>query len=250
MSVRVELNKAQYLQALCPVTITEQLSTELDGGDLKYLITEPKTEGVQAPLSQYTVTVTDTTGATETFQFVGTDTRALIAATDANNGVYKHSVSLTEASKFLQGIMIDGLAVSQPEEESERSNLLTVVNRLLAVTPFDNSRSAVRFTLDLTGNAYYGYLMLVNTVSPQFRWNTQTTLWECLVQVGAVIDAIPRITADANGNFTEIAFDLINTYDYEVQDLYDGADNAEGDSVEEGQYNTALSAIVENLMEE
>ena len=62
------------------------------------------------------------------------------------------------------------------------------------------------------------------------------------------IDAIPRITADANGNFTEIAFDLINAYDYEVQDLYDGADNAEGDSVEEGQYNTALSAIVENLM--
>lgn len=70
------------------------------------------------------------------------------------------------------------------------------------------------------------------------------------MQVGAVIDAIPRITADANGNFTEIAFYLINAYDYEVQDLYDGADNAEGDSVEEGQYNTALSAIVENLMEE
>lgn len=50
--------------------------------------------------------------------------------------------------------------------------------------------------------------------------------------------------------YREIAFDLINAYDYEVQDLYDGADNAEGDSVEEGQYNTALSAIVENLMEE
>lgn len=46
--------------------------------------------------------------------------------------------------------------------------------------------------------------------------------------MGAVIDAIPRITADANGNFTEIAFDLINAYDYEVQDLYDGSDNAEG----------------------
>ena len=48
------------------------------------------------------------------------------------------------------------------------------------------------------------------------------------MQVGAVIDAIPRITADANGNFTEIAFYLINAYDYEVQDLYDGADNARG----------------------
>lgn len=55
--------------------------------------------------------------------------------------------------------------------------------------------------------------------------------------MGAVIDAIPRITADANGNFTEIAFEPINAYDYEVQDLYDGSDNAEGDGVEEGQYN-------------
>lgn len=93
-------------------------------------------------------------------------------------------------------------------------------------------------------------LVLNNTVAPQFKWNTQTSLWECLVQIGAVIDAIPRLIRATNGQFIVVTFSFVNVYATEVNAIYDGATNVVGENVEEGQYNTAFSAIVENLMEE
>ena len=67
------------------------------------------------------------------------------------------------------------------------------------------------------------------------------------MQIGAVIDAIPRLTN--SGNYTTITFDFINAFDNEVDAIETGATNATGESVAEGQYNTRLRSIVENVLE-
>lgn len=159
-----------------------------------------------------------------------------------NQSIYSHQVALTEPSKLLQGVMIDGFGVSQPEDYASRKTLYDVVNRLLAVTPFDGQRFTL--TKDVTVEK-----ALKAVKSPEFKWNTQTTLWECLLQVGAVIDAMPRLVADSDDNYTVITFDFVNASVGEVNWIDDGLTNALGENVNESQYNTALSAIVENLRE-
>ena len=162
---------------------------------------------------------------------------------DSNDdNIYSHQVALTEPSKLLQGVMIDGFGVTQPEAYDSRKNLYEVVKRLLAVTPFDGQR----FTLT---NDKKVYSVLQSVVSPEFKWNTQTSLWECLLQVGAVIDAIPRLIRDDDDNFTVITFDFVNANVGEVDSLADEATNAFGENVDESLYNTALSSVVENLRE-
>lgn len=167
---------------------------------------------------------------------------ATIVYTSSNGSIYSHQVALTEPSKLLQGVMIDGFGVTQPEDYGSRKSLLEVVNRLLAVTPFD----CLRFILTNDSNVTSA---LKSVVSPEFKWNTQTTLWECLLQVGAVIDAIPRLAAYGSGNYIVVTFDFVNAYVDEVDSLDDGATNALGENVDEIQYNTALSSVVENLRE-
>lgn len=163
-----------------------------------------------------------------------------------NSGVYSHQVSLTEPSKLLQGVMIDGFGVSQPENYDDRQTLKAVVDRLLDVTPFDDAQS--KPTYKLTDNsAVVNALKAVK--SPEFKWNTQASLWECLVQVGAVIDAMPMLVADSKGEFTIVTFEFVNAYENEVTSIDDGLTNAFGESVDERLYNSALSSIVENLRE-
>lgn len=251
MSVTVNiLNKdgtTETVQALCPIAVAEQLGVELDGGTMRFIRTESHSQGVVAPLSDFSVSV-DTSDENETFSFIGTDSRSLLVNNGMSGGIYKHSVNFVEASKLLQGIMIDGFAVTQPDDIAQRDSLYDVLQRLLIVAPFDYAQSTTpkfQITQDTTV-----ILVLNNTVAPQFKWNTQTSLWECLVQIGAVIDAIPRLIRATNGQFIVVTFSFVNVYATEANAIYDGATNVVGENVEEGQYNTALSAIVENLMEE
>lgn len=236
-------NEIIELSATAPLEIVEQLSTELDNGTARYLKTEADAKGIVAPLEGYAVTVDDVT-----FDFVGIDSRALLRRETEQTGIYTHEVALVETSKILQGVMIDGFAVSQPEDLSQRESLQDVVNRLLATTPFDYARTTLKpFTLTTDADVTQA---LSEVVSPEFKWNTQTTLWECLVRIGAVVDAVPRLVADANGMYTVVTFEFVNDYDSEVETIEDGVTNVSGESVDEGQYNSSLSAIVENLSEQ
>ena len=166
-----------------------------------------------------------------------------------NSGIYSHQVSLTEPSKLLQGVMIDGFAVTQPEEYEKRDTLFSVINRLLAVTPFDYVNESTPMFHPNISTTEANVLSALSVKSPEFKWNTQTTLWECLLQVGAVIDAIPRLVPDSKGNYTVITFDFVNAYNNYVDAIDDGETNAVGESMDESLYNTALSAVVENLRE-
>ena len=47
--------------------------------------------------------------------------------------------------------------------------------------------------------------------SPQFDWEAETQLWECLKDVGSVINCMPRLTFNADKTaFNVVTFDKIN----------------------------------------
>lgn len=219
-----------------PVELEFQRDTSLDNGTLKYIRTEQVNSPLNDALAPYVVEYQG-----NFFEFIGMDSRALLRVKEDGEAMYKHQIALTEPSKLLQGVLIDGFAVSQPEELAERKTLFEVAARLLAVNPLDNS--VYTLTTDTTVvNALKG------VKSPEFKWNTQTTLWECLLQVGAIIDAIPRLTGDANGDYTVVTFDFINEMGNEAE-IIDGQTNVAGENMEESEYNTALSSVLENVRE-
>ena len=233
------------LKGRSPIELTFQLGAELDGGTLRYLKTERNDKGIVAPLAHYNVSVRNSSSQFEIFWYVGTDSRALVRTEDDEQGIYSHEVALAEPSKMLEGVLIDGCGVTQPETVSERDNLYDVIVRLLSTAPFDYSRNeAPLYGLTAERKVVQA---LKNVKSPQFKWNTQMTLWECLVQIGAVVDSIPRLTN--SDNYTIVTFDFINAFDNEVETIRDEATNTIGENIAEGQYNTRLRSIVENLME-
>lgn len=249
MAVKITMNGVA-ISAVAPLEITQELTTELDNATLKYLKTENASDTAE-PLSHYRVEIDSLRGTPEVLDFVGLDSRALLRNEGNNDGLYKHDVALTEPSKLLQGLLIDGAGVAQPEALEDRKSLFEVVDRLLKITPlYDYPASGVvneEFVLTDDPDVVKA---LEDRISPEFKWNTQTTLWECLVQIGAIIDTVPRLVADANGRLKVVTFDFVNAYDNEIAEVIDGYTNVNGDSVDENQYNTALSSIVENVKEE
>lgn len=217
-----------------PVNYTRRLSEEFDGGTVTYYSTNGE---MNAPLDRYELIVSGDTAQADTYYYIGTEEVAKV-----KNGLYKHVVYLTEPTKLLEGVLIDGFAVSQPKTESLRKTLYEVVTRLLAVTPFDESIYTLTTQSSIVG-------VLQATISPEFRFNTQTTLFECLMEVGAVINAFPRLTKDSNGEFTVVTFDFINEYGQAVTSPFVDV-SAYGESVDETQYHSKLAAVVENLIEE
>lgn len=233
MNITVKRGTAQ-LDAVVPVDIQLRLNEQLDGGTASFYVTELINKSVNKPLDKYTVTIGD-----KSYDFVGFDQRAFVRKKTASTAVYKHTVKLTEPTKLLQGVLVDGFAVTQPDPPTK--TLKDVVNRVLANTPW--GLRVYYLTADTTVVS-----ILENTMSPQFKWNTQTTLFEVLCDVGAVIDAIPRLVADVDGNFNTVTFDFVNESGTQVEALDEATEY--GATVEETQYNTALSAVVENLQEE
>lgn len=219
------------LAVIAPVKWAERLSEEFYSGTETYYSTQST---ANPPLDGYELTV-----GTRTFDFIGTEEVAKV-----KNGLYKHTVYLTEPTKLLEGTLIDGFAVTQPETDTNRKTLYDVIERLLAVNPFDGSIYTIT-TEQTVVNA------LLAAISPEFRWNTQTTLYECLMEAGAVINAIPRLLKDSTGAFTIVSFDFINEFKQAATSPFTTDNvNAYGESVDEAQFNSRLAAVVENLIEE
>lgn len=238
----------EILHAIIPLDLQWRLNEQLDGGTANYLKTENKDIGVNTPLDKYSVTIDN-----ETFEFVGMDSYAVwkrksVAQTDESGNVSfytaeirKHQIALTEPTKLLQGVMIDGFQETQPNPPTK--TLKDVVTRVLKYSPFDGQRFYLTTDTTIVG-------VLAATISPEFRWNTQTTLFEVLQDIGAVINAIPRLVSGANGEFTVVTYDFVDNYGTAVTDLADGFTTDTGNSVDGDQYNSELTAVVENLTEE
>lgn len=239
---------SETLHGIVPVDLQWRLNEQLDGGTANYIKTEDKALGANTPLDKYSVTIDN-----ETFEFVGMDSFAVwkrqrASRTDESGNVSfytaeirKHQIALTEPTKLLQGVMIDGFQVTQPNPPTK--TLKDVVTRVLKYSPFDGQRFYLTTDTTIVG-------VLAATISPEFRWNTQTTLFEVLQDIGAVINAIPRLVSGANGEFTVVTYDFVDDYGTAVTDLSDGFTTDTGNSVDGDQYSSELTAVVENLTEE
>lgn len=233
----------EVLNAVAPVDLQIHRGEEMDSGTIEYYSIEQTQiiDNIEKALAQYSVTI-----GTKTYDFIGVESRALVKITEksvlglTDKGLYKSSVSLVEPTKLLQGVMVDGFAVTQPDPPTK--TLHDVITRVLAHTPFDNP------TYSLTADTTVVNILKA-TISPEFRWNTQTTLYEVLKDIGSVVDALPRLTKGTSGDFTVVTYDFINA-DGKAATLVTGAENAQGESIAESDYNSALSAVVENLQEE
>jgi hypothetical protein len=138
-------------------------------------------------------------------------------------GYYIHTLELCEPTRLLMGILIDGRKVTQPIEGSgeEKQTLYDVLVGLLNTfellpfgEKFSRSYEKSRIVTEYEYNEDSTIKDLMEGIaSPEFHWEAETSLWECLCDIGNVINAIPRLTYNehnAEHPFSVLLFDMIN----------------------------------------
>lgn len=234
---------------VAPVETEFKQDREFDTGTATYKSYADDSGDVEMPpFSMYRLTLTDGTDTlVNTFCGVESKAKTRNAQTNGTKALYTHNVSMIEGSKLLQGVLLDGFGVAQPETEADRTTLFFEVNRLLAVTPTRLVGEQQAYTLTTDSEIVN---ILNGTKAPQFRWSNQTTLWEALIDIGAVIDCIPQLELNSAGTaFNVVTFVPVNSVGNEYESLVDEFTNAVGDSTDIEQYNSNLVAVLENLVE-
>ena len=223
------LNTAVY-----PIKINERLDDELDSGNFVFYT---KSQDIYPPFTKCKITVGDTVR-----YFYMND-----AAAWYGGGFWQHTATLTEPTKILEGYFVSGLAVTQPREPSASNpakTLYQVLQRVLAVTPLRVSGESQLFHITTDSDIV---ALLQGVDSPEYRWGSQTTLWEVLSDIGAYIDAMPRLVPDPtdDSEFNTVTFDLIN----EVKEVLDAVGYTQAAiSINESQYCSALETDAENIV--
>lgn len=223
------LNTAVY-----PIKINERLDAELDSGNFVFYT---KSQDIYPPFTKCKITVGDTVR-----YFYMND-----AAAWYGGGFWQHTATLTEPTKILEGYFVSGLAVTQPREPSASNpakTLYQVLQRVLAVTPLRVSGESQPFHITADSDIV---ALLRGVDSPEYRWGSQTTLWEVLSDIGAYIDAMPRLVPDPtdDSKFNTVTFDLIN----EVKEVLDAVGYTQAAiSINESQFCSALETDAENIV--
>ena len=241
---------------LSPVNVQLRQDREFDTGAISYRsYADDSADTEMPPLSMYRLTLSDSTGSV-VYPFCGVESKAKVRNAQSNGlqALYSHSVSLIEGSKLLQGVLLDGFGVAQPETEADRTTLFEEVTRLLETTPTTLESGQQLFTLTDDTEIV---ALLQGTKAPQFRWSNQTTFWEALSDVGAVIDCIPQLALNKEESgiypvgtvFNVVTFVPVNSVGNVYDSLQDEYTNAIGDSTDIQQYNSNLVAVLENLVE-
>lgn len=122
---------------------------------------------------------------------------------------YVHNLTLCEPARRFMGVLIDGIKVTQPREESGalKKSLYEVTERVLKTCVLQEKGKRV-FTLTTDPNILS---ILKNTESPEFDWEAETLLWECLKDIGNVIGCMPRLTFnEPKTDFSVLTFDEVN----------------------------------------
>lgn len=186
------------------LTFDQRLDEELDGGSAAAFNSESEE---MAEFTEALLTLTDDTG-TLTVPFYAFDDVQKRA-----RDYYLHSFELVEPTRLLMGITIDGLKITQPIDGTAKKTLLEVAQRVLRCYKTHLYSEVVQggvavypsFKLDENITA-----LLSSVVSPEFDWQAETLLFEVLQDIGDVINCIPRLTTDTNGDFSVITFDKVN----------------------------------------
>lgn len=203
----------QELKAYNTAVEDERLDEQLDSGSVQII-----SESIDA-LADYSmfkvIRADNNLGERETFYY-GFDT-----VEKRMGDYYIHSIELVEPTRVLMGTFIDGRAVVQPIN-STKHKLSYVLSHLLETASLVTFSERKEFRLASREDSAYDEkvnTLLGNTESPEFYWQAQTSLWECLCDIGNVINCIPRLTANsAQTKFDTIYFESINdiTETYEI----------------------------------
>lgn len=158
------------------------------------------------------------------------------------NELYQHDIAFVEASKALQGVQIDGMSVVQPLEKSERKTLYDVLLRLIRNMRLRRVGEEEPYIIDPAVVP-----MLSAVKSPQFQWESKNLFWECLRDIGSVVNSIPKLLKDENDRYRVISFLPVN----DVKDIlmtigYESA--AYG--ISEENTASALYSVAQNVISE
>lgn len=181
------------------VSFDERLDEQLDTGTIQVISTEESLSF--ADFCPILVKVEDLDGTKKTMQFCGFKS---LEKRGAN--YYVHTIELVEPTRLLMGIIIEGKKITQPIDGSTKKSLYRVLSSLLQT--FETKELGFPPRISTYVSDKVGEL-LRNTISPEFHWEAGTLLWECLCDIGNVINAIPRLVY-AYGEMKGIDFDLIN----------------------------------------
>lgn len=243
----------QHRQGVYPALLSKRLDEELDSASFTFYTKSPET---LPPLTMTRIELNDknfdeendTDYCKEKMYFLGNDSYVKV-----NSRLYEHTFNLVEPTKLLEGVKVDGFAVSQPADEAARKSLYDVLKELLAVTPL---RTVQEAALERTGFRKAPYVVtddaavvaaLRGVKSPEFRWDSQTTLRECLDDIAAMIDAVPRLTANAAETaFDTITFDFVNETKSAIESMGFAGEEM---GFEESQYCSAIETQADNIVE-
>lgn len=216
--------------AIYPIQFSERLDRELDGGIFNTLGDTRKR--AYTPVK---ITIGDNEENTRTFDFYANSSNEWNAI-----GKKQSCLRLVEPTKELQCVFLDGLAVVQPINGTQKT-LLDVVNRLLAVTPLKQVGEQPKY--NLTSDAKV-LSVLSSRISPEFQWSSQTSLFEALMDIGNCIDAIPRLKFGTAYDGRIITFDLVGEERERIEKI---AYYGKLINLDETQYCTELESNVNNL---
>lgn len=132
------------------------------------------------------------------------------------DGYYVHNLELCEPTRVLMGVPIDGRKITQPIDGSQKTSLYWVIVELLETSElllYDDT--STRFTFNASGVGRF----VERIFAPELHWEAGTLLWECLCDIGNVINCIPRVVPNSDETaFNVIKFEKINeiTGEYEI----------------------------------
>lgn len=176
-----------------------RLDEQLDAGSVM-IITDSAEPIPPMSMTELTISDSENTLSMPAYCFDTVEVRG--------QGYYVHNLTLVEPTRLFMGAVIDGVKITQPQEESERESLYTVTERLLNAYKLLKWYTLSRFFLTDDEEIVS---LLRERKSPQFDWEAETQLWECLKDVGSVINCMPRLTFNADKTaFNVVTFDKIN----------------------------------------
>lgn len=196
------------------IDFDERLDEQFDTGSVQVIST------TETSFADYCVVRMDMTDNLEvkSWYFCGFDSVEKRGA-----GYYIHNLELCEPTRLLMGILIDGRKVTQPMEGSNEAKqtlydvligLLNTFELLPFGEKFSRSREKSRIITEYEYNDSTATKDLMQSIiSPEFHWEAETSLWECLCDIGNVINAIPRLTYNkdnAEYPFSVLLFNMIN----------------------------------------
>lgn len=195
------------------VTFDERLDEQLDTGSIQLILAD---EGVSfADFCAVSLTIEDEDGNSKRMPFCGFKT-----VEKRGERYYILTLELVEPTRILMGTIVEGRKITQPIEGSgEAKKTLYDVTKSLLKTfetlPWEDGDAYPRFMLTIAPQKANPLKL---TESPEFHWEAGTLLWECLCDIGNVINAIPRLLhTSLEGKYT-VTFDTINdvTDEYEI----------------------------------